>query len=142
MNFPRLARSVLLTLPYLTYQVQAQPTQDPWTAFLARHRNDQREGPLWRLLTTEEFGPWTSDPALLRLRAGKDLSIERLEAGLSQSLARREGWAPGPRWLLLSPEGRIVVSASGTPAGTTVATALKDAGLRSRYQIIETFLSI
>ncbi len=59
----------------------------------------------------------------------------------AKELRLREGWKEGEgRWVLLAPDGRLVGSGTTAPTVQEVVKAFREAGLRTRAEVLQAFL--
>jgi hypothetical protein len=61
---------------------------------------------------------------------------------LAGLLRERYGWPKGAHWALVDAKGRILVEGASAPTATSLATAVEQAGIRSRTQELEQFLKL
>lgn len=59
---------------------------------------------------------------------------------LAVTLRERFGWAQGAHWALVDAKGRVLVEGASSPTVSGLATAVEQAGLKSRIQELEDFL--
>jgi hypothetical protein len=120
-----------------------QAQRDAWTTFLDSWR--QRPHPPATLLISKEqlnSEYRSSDEQLLRLICSWDLALEAHEGPVLEAIREAREWRPGPHWLLLARDGRILDEGGSLPTGDFLRGRLLAAGIQPTWDALDAFLRL
>lgn len=114
-----------------------------WTGFVEDWRRTPRP-PLSLLaskgLITAAYR--ASDDHMVRLNATFDLATENLEGPSLDRMRAVRGWDPGPHWILLDREGKVLDEGTVLPSGTTLRDHLVATGGTPSWEALDRFLEL
>ena len=126
---------LLLAVPALVQTVPTDPSElpGPWERMLENHRTEQFPWPKWRLLARVPIDPAVLRTIpILRLLSSGELALNSYsEKEIAAFWAQKE-WTQGPDWALISPDGDLAATGSGTPTGAALEAPISKSGWKSR----------
>lgn len=99
--------------------------------------------PAFRWLRSKDHrfdGAWELNSDYSRVVMARELIGSDFAVGEQEAWAMHLGWAPGPHWLLLSPEGEPLLSGTDLPDPVKVLDAMRGTGWQPRFERRDRFL--
>lgn len=140
----RLLLSFLLVQTLIAQAPAVQASADPVATRLAWVKETRDPVvPAFRWLRPKDHrfeGAWELDSDFSRVVMARELIGSDFAAGEQEAWATQLGWAPGPHWLLLSPEGVPLLSGTDLPDAAKVLDAMRGTGWQPRSERRDRFL--